>query len=112
MFTSTIIIEFVVGTICLVAAALLIHNGKSARKVDAVVAAAGERPGAYFVEFERDGKHFRANYRSKQELPQGAVVPLTITEKHIIPANWKFGVGLCIAMAVFDYVMAIMGLVA
>ncbi|MDO5335516.1 MAG: hypothetical protein Q4F23_05540 [Coriobacteriia bacterium] len=112
MFTSTIIVEFVVGTACLVAAILLFNNGKHSRTVQAQIEGPGERPGAYFVVFERDGKHFRANYKSKKPLEAGDQITLTINDKHVMPNNWKIGAGLCLGLAVFDYAMAIFGIVS
>lgn len=112
MFTSTIIVELIVGTICLAAGIMLLLNGRKSKLVDATIEGPGERPGAYVIIFERDGKKFRGNYKSRKNLEAGTVVKINTNEKQIIPNNWKIGCGLCFALAVFDYLFAFMGIVS
>ncbi len=112
MFTSTIIVELIVGTICLVAGIMLLINGRKSKLVNATIEGPGERPGAYVITFERDGKTYRGNYKSRKQLETGTVVNINTNDKQIIPNNWKIGCGLCFALAIFDYLFAFMGIVS
>ncbi len=112
MFTSTIIVELIVGTICLVAGIMLLINGRKSKLVNATIEGPGERPGAYVITFERDGKTYRGNYKSRKQLEAGTVVSINTNEKQIIPSNWKIGCGLCFALAVLDYLFAFMGILS
>ncbi len=110
MFTSTIIVELIVGTICLAAGIMLLMNGRKSKLVEATIEDKGERPGAYIIRFERDGKTFRGNYKSRKQLEIGSIVTINTNATQIIPNNWKIGCGLCFALAIFDYLFALMGI--